>query len=78
MRICLFFLLFLSVSLFAENRVDATEESHDSLSTEEQALVQELSVRDSVMAVRDSAAKAAEAALRTELQNEQNQCKNWE
>lgn len=78
MRISFLFFLFFSVNLFAENRVDATEGSHDSLGAEEQALVQELSVRDSVMAVHDSAAKATEFALRTELQNEKNQCKNWE
>jgi len=75
MRISFLLLLFFSVNLFAEDLVDTTQSSRNS---EDQALVEALAVRDSVMAVRDSAAKATEAALRTELQNEQSQCKNWE
>ena len=41
-------------------------------------LVAELAVRDSVMAVRDSACTVEKQTLRSELEVERAKCENWE
>lgn len=41
-------------------------------------LVAELAVRDSVMALRDSACSVEKKSLRTELEVERAKCENWE
>jgi F0F1-type ATP synthase assembly protein I len=70
-------ILFLAGSLFADGSPDSSKTAI-TLNSREAALVQELSERDAIMAVRDSVASVKEAVLRAELQKEQNQCKNWE
>lgn len=47
-------------------------------STVETQLKEEIAVRDSVMAVRDSSCSVEKDSLRAALQVEQNKCANWE
>ena len=52
--------------------------SVDAVSSAEAELVAELAVRDSVMAVRDSACTVEKQSLRSDLEIEKAKCENWE
>ena len=52
--------------------------STDAVSSAEAELVAELAVRDSVMAVRDSACTVEKQSLRSDLEIEKAKCENWE
>jgi hypothetical protein len=52
--------------------------SADAVSSAEAELVAELAVRDSVMAVRDSACTVEKQSLRSDLEIEKAKCENWE
>lgn len=55
-----------------------SQEAADTVNTETSALRQELSVRDSVMQVRDSLCGVEKDSLRTAVVIEQAKCANWE
>ena len=56
----------------------AAEPSSNAAGTANAELVAELAVRDSVMAVRDSACTVEKQSLRSELEIEKAKCENWE
>ena len=56
----------------------AAEPSSNAAGTANAELVAELAVRDSVMAVRDSACTVEKQSLRSELEIEKVKCENWE
>ena len=71
----LFVCSFAGASVAAESGAKA---SADAVSSAEAELVAELAVRDSVMAVRDSACTVEKQSLRSDLEIEKAKCENWE
>lgn len=71
----LFVCSFAGASVAAES---GAKVSTDAVSSAEAELVAELAVRDSVMAVRDSACTVEKQSLRSDLEIEKAKCENWE
>ena len=57
---------------------NAAEPESNAASAANAELVAELAVRDSVMAVRDSACTVEKQSLHSELEIEKAKCENWE
>lgn len=72
----------LFVSAFAVSPVlaasAAKSEAQSAVAAENAELIAELAVRDSVMALHDSACTVEKKALRSDLELERAKCENWE
>lgn len=70
----------LLISAFAVSPVLAqgTKSAQSAIAAENAELVAELAVRDSVMALHDSACTVEKKALRSDLELERAKCENWE
>ena len=70
----------LLISAFAVSPVLAqgAKSPHSAIAAENAELVAELAVRDSVMALHDSACTVEKKALRSDLELERAKCENWE
>ena len=71
------FIAFAVIPVFAQGTIKSAKESGMS-ATEKAELVAEIAVRDSVMALHDSACTVEKQTLRSDLEMERAKCENWE